>query len=48
MLSKEDKQKIIEYELYMSRKKYEYIMKETWKDKLNRWCCCGKRSYDLS
>jgi len=49
MLSPEDKQKILEYELYMSRKKYEYIMKEeTWKDKLKRWCNCRSRNYDLS
>jgi hypothetical protein len=47
MLSPEEKQKILEYELYMSRKKFEYINKETLKDKLKRWCCCSNK-YDLS
>lgn len=50
MLSPEDKQKILEYELYMSRKKFEYINinKETLKDKVKRWCCFCSNKYDLS
>lgn len=44
MLSKEDKQKIIDYELYMSKKKFG-IIDDSWKDKIKRWCCCNRKLY---